>query len=133
MLLPRSPKLPLHPLAFPWHPRPTVGIGTLPPSWGALTKLRKCWVYNNTLSGPLPGAWSGMAALEDLRLAMNRLTGGAGQWVEGQGHQCNHSSWRGRGTRLGATLVHTPGCTHSSLTCRGFGGSGRSVCVCVCC
>jgi hypothetical protein len=49
--------------------------GTLPPSWGALTKLRKCYLWKNTLSGPLPGAWSGMAALEELALYSNRLTG----------------------------------------------------------
>jgi hypothetical protein len=54
--------------------------GTLPPSWGALSKLRVCYLGDNTLSGPLPGAWSGMAALEDLQLAINRLTGGASQW-----------------------------------------------------
>jgi hypothetical protein len=55
--------------------------GTLPPSWGALTKLRVCWLGINTLSGPLPGSWSGMAALEDLKLNGNSLTGGTtGRW-----------------------------------------------------
>jgi hypothetical protein len=49
--------------------------GPLPPSWGALTKLRKCYLFNNTLSGPLPSAWSGMAALEDLSLFTNALEG----------------------------------------------------------
>jgi len=51
-------------------------LGTLAPSWGAMSKLRLCSLFNNTLSGPLPGAWSGMAALEDLRLSGNALTGG---------------------------------------------------------
>jgi hypothetical protein len=54
--------------------------GTLPPSWGALTKLKICRLFNNTLSGPLPVAWSGMAALEDLQLSFNALTGG---WRKG--------------------------------------------------
>jgi hypothetical protein len=44
-----------------------------------MSKLRLCSLFNNTLSGPLPGAWSRMAALEDLRLSFNRLTGG---WQE---------------------------------------------------
>jgi hypothetical protein len=34
-----------------------------------------CRLTNNTLSGQLPGSWSGMAALEDLLLGMNALTG----------------------------------------------------------
>jgi hypothetical protein len=50
--------------------------GPLPPSWGALTKLRECRMYTNTLSGPLPGSWSGMAALELLSLGSDGLTGG---------------------------------------------------------
>jgi hypothetical protein len=55
--------------------------GTLPPSWGALTKLRVCYLFTNNLRGPLPGSWSGMAALEDLQLSRNSLTGGStGRW-----------------------------------------------------
>lgn len=49
--------------------------GTLPPSWGALTRLEQLFARNNTLSGPLPGAWSGMVALEELVLLGNALTG----------------------------------------------------------
>jgi hypothetical protein len=61
-------------------PPPTIHhpVGTLPPSWAALTKLKVCYLFNNTLSGPLPGSWSGMAALEDLSLPDNTLTGGVG-------------------------------------------------------
>jgi hypothetical protein len=50
--------------------------GTLPPSWGALSKLRVLQLFVNTLSGPLPSAWSGMAALESLALHSTALTGG---------------------------------------------------------
>jgi hypothetical protein len=42
--------------------------------------LRLCYLYRNNLTGPLPGAWSGMAALQKLDLSMSGLTGG-GQWV----------------------------------------------------
>jgi hypothetical protein len=48
--------------------------GTLPPSWGNLTNLKMCYLYNNTLAGPLPGAWSKMA-LEELGLNTNALRG----------------------------------------------------------
>jgi hypothetical protein len=50
--------------------------GPLPPSWGSLAKLKVCDMNENALSGSLPGAWSGMAALEDLRLTSMGLTGG---------------------------------------------------------
>lgn len=49
--------------------------GTLPPSWGALTRLKMLNAEDNLLRGPLPDAWSGMAALEELGLGMNALTG----------------------------------------------------------
>jgi hypothetical protein len=52
-----------------------VFTGTLPPSWGALTRLAACYLYKNTLSGPLPGTWSKMAALEEIALHNNTLTG----------------------------------------------------------
>jgi hypothetical protein len=38
-----------------------------------------CYLSRNKLMGPLPGSWSGMAALEDLQLAVNALTGGSGR------------------------------------------------------
>jgi hypothetical protein len=52
-----------------------VHAGTLPPSWSTL-KLRECYLSNNTLKGPLPGAWSRMVELRELSLGANALTGG---------------------------------------------------------
>jgi hypothetical protein len=49
--------------------------GTLPPSWGALTKLKVCRLWRNKLSGPLLDRWSGMVMLEELDLSTNALTG----------------------------------------------------------
>lgn len=49
--------------------------GTLPPSYGRLTKLRQLGLWGNRLRGPLPAAWSGMAALQTLDLSVNALTG----------------------------------------------------------
>jgi hypothetical protein len=56
-------------------PPSTAPAGTLPPAWGVLTKLKLCYLWDNTLSGPLPSAWSGMAALQELALYNNNLTG----------------------------------------------------------
>jgi hypothetical protein len=69
-------------------PRNLCPAGTLPPSWGSLTKLKKCWVFNNTLNGTLPDAWSGMAALEDVGLNRNNLTGGGRVTQIGEGGLC---------------------------------------------
>lgn len=52
--------------------------GTLPPSWAALTAMQACYIYNNSLSGPLPSPWSKLAVqLEKLALHYNALTGGS--------------------------------------------------------
>jgi hypothetical protein len=96
-----------HPLLPPiTSPAPA---GTLPPSWGALSKLRECSLWNNTLSGPLPSAWSGMAALQELQLQTNALAGtvppSLGSWgqlrsvflyANPQLRGCIPSAWRGK-------------------------------------
>jgi hypothetical protein len=42
-----------------------------------MSKLQVLYLWGNQLSGQLPGAWSGMAALDDLDLSSNAdLTGG---------------------------------------------------------
>lgn len=49
--------------------------GTLPPSWGVLRNLKRCYLGGNKLQGPLPSSWSGMAALFETGLSGNALTG----------------------------------------------------------
>jgi hypothetical protein len=81
----------------------------LPPSWGALSKLKVCWLDKNKLSGPLPGSWLGMAALEDLQLNINALAGTVppswGSWgrvklvalfANPQLRGCLPPAWRGK-------------------------------------
>jgi hypothetical protein len=68
-----------------------------------------CTLWKNTLSGPLPGAWSGMAALEDLQLSTNALTGTVppswvswgrvkivGLFANPQLSGCLPAAWRGK-------------------------------------
>jgi hypothetical protein len=78
------PPLPFHhpPPYTPPHPPPPwpcCWTGPLPPAWSALSKLRVCNIWRNTLTGPLPGNWSRMAALEELDVSGNNLTGGWGR------------------------------------------------------
>lgn len=91
--------------------------GTLPPSWGFLSKLRYIYMDNNKLSGPLPPAWSGLAALEQLTLANNALTGtvpatwsswGRAQVVTLYGNRqltgCVPAAWKGK-VNVGRTIT----------------------------
>ncbi|KPA74583.1 putative GP46-like surface antigen [Leptomonas pyrrhocoris] len=47
--------------------------GTLPSSWGGLTRLTTLYLHGNALTGPVPAAWSGLKALQYLWLQDNRL------------------------------------------------------------
>jgi hypothetical protein len=89
--------------------------GPLPPSWGALSKLRMCYLYRNNLTGPLPGAWSGMTAMEDLDMSMSGLTGG------GQGAEARRGGGVGRrGVWETRQSSSHPCCnSHSLLTSHG--------------
>ncbi|KPI82427.1 surface antigen-like protein [Leptomonas seymouri] len=49
--------------------------GTLPASWGRLTRLRTVRVQDNAISGTLPSAWSGMSSLHSLNVSGNALSG----------------------------------------------------------
>lgn len=53
----------------------TCCAGPLPPSWGALTKLRDLRLGVSKLRGPLPPEWSTMVALEILYVGQCELTG----------------------------------------------------------
>jgi hypothetical protein len=74
-----------------------------------MNNLRLCYLDTNFLGGPLPGAWSGMAALEELYLGINALTGPVppswGSWgqlkrltlfANPQLSGCLPAAWRGR-------------------------------------
>jgi hypothetical protein len=76
-----------------------------------------CDLVNNTLSGPLPSAWSGMAALEDLALSTNTLDGTVppswGSWsrvkhvvlfANPQLHGCLPAAWRGK-VNVGSSIM----------------------------
>jgi hypothetical protein len=78
--------------------------GTLPPSWGALKKLRALNLAFNRLKGSLPAAWVGMSALERLDMGGNTdLTGVCvgGGGVQGRGRRV----WVGVQGRDGAQLA----------------------------
>lgn len=49
--------------------------GTLPSTWGRLTRLQVLHLNDNALTGTLPSAWSGMSSLYGLRLDGNNLSG----------------------------------------------------------
>ncbi|KPI87399.1 putative GP46-like surface antigen [Leptomonas seymouri] len=49
--------------------------GTLPASWGRLTRLQTLRLQGNAISGTLPSAWSGMASLRNLDVSGNPLSG----------------------------------------------------------
>jgi hypothetical protein len=40
-----------------------------------MKRLRRLYLHNNKLSGPLPAGWGSLAALNNLGLATNELTG----------------------------------------------------------
>lgn len=50
-------------------------FGTLPTSWGRLTRLTDLNLRGNALSGTLPASWVGMHALTRLNLRANALSG----------------------------------------------------------
>jgi hypothetical protein len=62
----RLTHLPLFALLFP---------ASLPPTWSALSKVKKVLLYGNALTGALPATWSQLTALEGLYLDSNTLTG----------------------------------------------------------
>jgi hypothetical protein len=70
-------------------------------------------VFSNRLSGPLPGAWSGMAALEELALYNNTLTGvlGTEEWMAScpVGTVLTRPSWQLEQTRA------PPACGHMQV------------------
>lgn len=49
--------------------------GSLPESWGQLTRLRYLLLVDNALSGTLPDSWQGMRSLRSLFVSLNNLTG----------------------------------------------------------
>lgn len=49
--------------------------GTLPAAWSALTNLLGLAVQSNSFSGTLPSSWSGMASLQILYASANTFTG----------------------------------------------------------
>lgn len=49
--------------------------GTLPRSWGNLTRLRHLVLSNSSIAGSLLDAWSGMRALRSLQLSMTGVSG----------------------------------------------------------
>lgn len=49
--------------------------GTLPGSWGRLTRLQFLNVESNTLTGTLPSVWSTLAELQSISVAADQLSG----------------------------------------------------------
>ncbi|KAK7199292.1 Leucine rich repeat N-terminal domain/Leucine rich repeat/Leucine Rich Repeat [Novymonas esmeraldas] len=49
--------------------------GTLPASWGRLTRLREVQLGQSALTGPLPTAWGSLTGLRKLNLGGNALSG----------------------------------------------------------
>ncbi|KAK7199491.1 Leucine rich repeat N-terminal domain/Leucine rich repeat/Leucine Rich repeat [Novymonas esmeraldas] len=49
--------------------------GTLPASWGRLTRLREVQLAGNALTGPLPADWGSLTALRRVNVAENTLSG----------------------------------------------------------
>ncbi|KPA77975.1 surface membrane protein gp46-like protein, partial [Leptomonas pyrrhocoris] len=50
-------------------------IGTLPSTWGKLTKMQNFQLIGNNLEGTLPAEWSEMTGLAQIRMSRNNLTG----------------------------------------------------------
>jgi hypothetical protein len=75
--------------------------GSLPPSWGALSKLAVLYIWGNQLSGELPGSWSSMVSVDDLDLSSNADLTGEGR------------------EEIGAVGGVSSGCISSGCVCSG--------------
>ncbi|WIA14567.1 hypothetical protein OEZ85_003084 [Tetradesmus obliquus] len=49
--------------------------GSMPSSWGSLTKMRVFYLWANQLTGAIPKTFGALTSMQDLRLSKNRLVG----------------------------------------------------------